>query len=64
MPLGQAASPARRQALEKLKRYAGVSGAPLLLLGERGVGKTRLVETFIATLKQRQNVVTVPLWRS
>lgn len=56
----QAASPARKQALEQLRRYASVPGAPLLLLGERGVGKTRLVETFIATLKQRQPVVTVP----
>ncbi|MCB8748926.1 sigma 54-interacting transcriptional regulator [Rhodoferax sp. U2-2l] len=56
----QARSPARRQALERLARYARVFGAPLLILGERGTGKTRLVETFIATLKGRKSVVTVP----
>jgi transcriptional regulator with AAA-type ATPase domain len=56
----QARSPARRMALEQLSRYARVVGAPLLILGERGTGKTRLVETFIATLKGRKHVVTVP----
>lgn len=56
----QARSPARRQALEHLARYARVIGAPMLILGERGTGKTRLVETFIAALKGRQHVVTVP----
>lgn len=56
----QARSPARRLALEHLVRYARVFGAPLLILGERGTGKTRLVETFIATLKGRKHVVTVP----
>lgn len=56
----QARSPARRLALEHLARYARVFGAPLLILGERGTGKTRLVETFIATLKGRKRVVTVP----
>lgn len=56
----QARSPARRMALEHLARYARVFGAPLLILGERGTGKTRLVETFIASLKGRTHVVTVP----
>jgi hypothetical protein len=56
----QARSPARRLALEHLARYARVFGAPLLILGERGTGKTRLVETYIATLKGRKHVVTVP----
>ncbi len=56
----EARSPARRAALESLARYATVAGAPLLVLGERGVGKTRLVETIVATLKARPNVVTVP----
>lgn len=32
----------------------------LLILGERGTGKTRLVETIVATLKARKKVVTVP----
>ncbi len=34
-----------------------VAGAPLLILGERGTGKSRLVETQVATLKQRQGKV-------
>jgi DNA-binding NtrC family response regulator len=56
----EAKSPARRRALEDLMRYAGVAGAPLLVLGERGTGKTRLVETIVASIKRRSNVVTVP----
>ncbi|MEO0605910.1 MAG: sigma 54-interacting transcriptional regulator [Myxococcota bacterium] len=56
----EARSPARRVAFEHLARYARVDGAPLLILGERGTGKTRLVETFVATLKGRKKVVTVP----
>ena len=56
----QAHSKARRSALERLARYARVPGAPLLVLGERGTGKTRLVETYVAALKQRPNVVAVP----
>lgn len=54
-----AASPARRAAFERLARYSKVIGAPLLVLGERGIGKTRLVETYVATLKARETVVTV-----
>lgn len=56
----EAKSPARRRALEDLMRYAGVAGAPLLVLGERGTGKTRIVETIVASIKRRRNVVTVP----
>jgi len=56
----EAKSTARRRALEDLMRYAGVVGAPLLVLGERGTGKTRLVETIVASIKRRTNVVTVP----
>lgn len=55
-----ARSPARRAAFDGLARYARVIGAPLLVLGERGTGKTRLVETIVATLKARKKVVTVP----
>lgn len=55
----EAQSPARREFLERLSRYARVMGAPLLILGERGTGKTRLVETLVAVLKQRENVVTL-----
>lgn len=50
----------RREALERLARLARVPGAPLLVLGERGTGKTRLVETYVAAVKQRERVVTVP----
>ena len=56
----EAKSEIRRAAFERLRRYATICGAPLLLLGERGTGKTRLVETFVAKLKQRKTVVTVP----
>ena len=55
-----AKSAARRQALDKLVRYARVQGAPLLILGERGTGKTRLVETLVARIKLRKTVVSVP----
>jgi sigma54-dependent transcription regulator len=55
----RAHSPARRSALDNLARYARVVGAPLLILGERGTGKTRLVETFVKKLKARPKVVTV-----
>ncbi|MCX7096312.1 MAG: sigma 54-interacting transcriptional regulator [Methylococcales bacterium] len=55
----EAKSPKRKQALKRLNVYARLIGAPLLILGERGIGKTRLVETFVAKLKQRDNVVTV-----
>ncbi len=56
----EAKSGARRAAFDSLARYARVIGAPLLVLGERGTGKTRLVETIVATLKARKKVVTVP----
>ena len=47
-------SAGRRKALELLKQFASLSGVPLLILGERGVGKTRLVETMISTIKQKR----------
>src|SRR5690606_38100039 len=50
----------RHAAFDALSRYARLSGAPLLILGERRTGKTRLVETIVATLKTRKKVVTVP----
>jgi sigma54-dependent transcription regulator len=52
-------SPRRREALLALARYAKLPRAPLLVLGERGTGKTRLVETFVGPLKDRAKVVTV-----
>ena len=57
---GEPRSPARRDMLQKLSRYARLPDAPLLIVGERGTGKTRLVETHVAKLKQRDKVVTVP----
>ena len=55
-------SPKRKEAFEKLKRYAMIPHAPLLILGERGTGKTRLVEQWVASLKHKKpkKVVTVP----
>lgn len=56
----EARSTARRIALDNLFRFARVAGVPLLILGERGTGKSRLVETQVATLKQRPHrVVTL-----
>ncbi len=58
---GNIQSEARRKAFEELIRFAtSVPGAPLLILGERGTGKTRLVESLIPTLKKRPKVVAVP----
>ena len=53
----EARSPARRAALERLARYARVPGMPLLVLGERGTGKTRIVESLVAELKRRPGKV-------
>ncbi|NOK35597.1 sigma 54-interacting transcriptional regulator [Corallococcus exercitus] len=47
-------SRARTEALESLRRYSCIPGAPLLVVGERGTGKTSLVETYLAPLKQRR----------
>ncbi len=52
----EARSSARQQSLQRLKRYAELSGHPLLILGERGTGKTRVVETYISKIKQREVV--------
>jgi DNA-binding NtrC family response regulator len=52
-------SPGRRRTLDTLARYARLPRAPLLVLGERGTGKTRLVETFVGPLKSRPKVITV-----
>ncbi|MBK9032050.1 MAG: sigma-54-dependent Fis family transcriptional regulator [Myxococcales bacterium] len=49
----EARSMARRDAFERLARYGRLAGAPLLVLGERGTGKSRLVEAVIAKLRQR-----------
>ncbi len=41
----EAKSDARRAALDRLALYARLRGAPLLVLGERGTGKSRLVKS-------------------
>ena len=48
----------RKLLMQDIKRMALVRRAPLLLLGEKGTGKTRFVETIIRELKQ-QKIVTV-----
>jgi MoxR-like ATPase len=55
----EALTAVRRAALDRLARYALVPGVPLLILGERGVGKTRVVESLVATLKGGRHVVTL-----
>ncbi|MCE8468366.1 sigma 54-interacting transcriptional regulator, partial [Rhodovulum sulfidophilum] len=55
----EALTPARRAALDRLARYALVPGVPLLILGERGVGKTRVVESLVVKLKGDRHVVTL-----
>lgn len=51
-------SETRKNALEKIRVYARVQGVPLLLLGERGIGKSRIVESHIAAIKEKK-IVTV-----
>lgn len=54
----EARSNARIESLEKLKRFALLPKVPLLVLGERGTGKTRTIETIVKSIKQRE-VVTM-----
>ena len=51
-----AKSKARLDALETVKTYASIQGVPLLLLGERGIGKSRLVESYVKTIKKKDCV--------
>lgn len=55
----EAYSDTRRLALDRLARYARLTDAPLLILGERGIGKTRLVESYVSKLKGDKKVVSV-----
>lgn len=52
-------SPKRKKAFDDILRYANVPEAPLLIMGERGCGKTNFVETWIKSIKKK-NVVTIP----
>lgn len=54
----EANSPARIEGFELLKRFTSVPNIPLLVLGERGTGKTRVIETLVKVLKQKE-IVTV-----
>ena len=51
-----AKSEARKNALEKIRVYARVQGVPMLLLGERGIGKSRLVESVVSKIKKKEVV--------
>ncbi len=48
----------RRDAFEQIKRFASIPNIPVLVLGERGTGKTRIIETFVGTIKQKE-IITV-----
>ena len=52
----EAKSVARRGSFEKIRAYASVTGVPLLLLGERGIGKSSVVESFVSTIKKKEVV--------
>lgn len=52
----EAKSEARQYSLQRLKQYSGLNWHPLLILGERGTGKTRLVESYVSKIKQREVV--------
>ncbi len=54
----EASSPTRREGFEQLKRFTSIPNIPLLVLGERGTGKTRVIETLVKVLKQKE-IVTV-----
>lgn len=51
-------SEARKKALEQIRVYASIQGVPMLLLGERGIGKSRLVESIVSKIKKK-DVVSV-----
>lgn len=46
------------ESLEQLKRFSSLPNIPLLVLGERGTGKTRTIETIVKAIKQRE-VITM-----
>lgn len=48
----------RRKALLDVQKFARLPNVTLLISGERGIGKTRLVETIIKTVKQKE-IITV-----
>ena len=54
-----AKSPKRIVALEKITAFASMKRRPMLLLGERGTGKSRIVESYVSAIKKRKNVIPV-----
>ena len=54
-----AKSPKRIAALEKIRAYASMKRRPMLLLGERGTGKSRIVESHVSKIKKGKKVVSV-----
>ena len=54
----EAKSKSRMESLEQLKRFSALTNIPLLVLGERGTGKTRTIETIVKAIKQRE-VITM-----
>lgn len=46
----------RYQVLQQLGSFAKVPFVPLLIVGERGTGKTRLVQTLVSKVKQKDTV--------
>lgn len=49
-------SPKRKEALDSLKRFSSLVGIPFLITGERGIGKTRIIETIVRTIKQKEMI--------
>ena len=58
-------SPKRQSAFDKINRFASVHGLPLLLLGERGVGKSSIVNFIVKAIKKKDVVEdTCGSWES
>lgn len=53
-----AQSPLRQKALADLKKFSQLSDIPLLICGENGIGKSRLVESLVKIIKQKE-VITL-----
>ncbi|MBQ2561371.1 MAG: sigma-54-dependent Fis family transcriptional regulator [Fibrobacter sp.] len=54
-----AKSKARVKAQEDLMTYSKISGVPILLLGERGIGKSSIVESYIASVVKKKHVTSL-----
>lgn len=52
-------SPKRIAAIEKITAFASMKRRPMLLLGERGTGKSRMVESYVSAVKKRKKIVPV-----